>query len=211
MSQDTTAAEGTASVQVDNARFQRVLEALTLVALQNFEASRQHLGVQGEDAFGELEGVLEIFVRELEQATQEAEDAKQRANRLIAEQAKAIQALSTPIIEVWEDILTLPVVGTLDEARANDMTERLLRKVVDLRARCVIIDLTGVDVVDTQIASQLVKMTASARLLGSHCVITGIGPNVAITLAGLGLDFGDVPTMRNLKAGLQHCIEYLDG
>lgn len=203
--------DDTKLMQIEESRFRRVLEALTLVALQNFEESRQHLGVRAEDSFGELEGVLSIFVREYETATDEARRATEEAKRLIAEQAKAIRALSTPIIEVWDDILTLPVVGSLDEARATEMTERLLQHVVSLRSRCVIIDLTGVDFVDTLIASQLVKMTASARLLGSHCVITGIGPAVAITLAGLGLDFGDVPTMRNLKAGLQHCIEFLKG
>lgn len=196
-------------VTVSTERLNRMLKALSMVALQEFEAAAEHLGPMAEDPFGELEGALEVFVSELEQATSEANQATDQLERLVVTQERAIRALSTPIIDVWSGVLTLPVIGELDERRTREMTGRLLSRIVETGARCVIIDMTGVDMVDTMTASHLVGMTGSAQMLGCYCVITGIGPDVATTLSNLGISFGDIRTLRTLQDGLRHCIAYL--
>ena len=114
------------------------------------------------------------------------------------------------MIDIWEDVVTLPIVGTFDTERALEMTERLLQRIVSRSARCVIIDLTGVDVVDSMTADHLIRMTKAAQLLGTFCVVTGIGPDVARTLVDLGVDLGNLTTVRNLKEGLRACLSYLD-
>ncbi|MBK8714384.1 MAG: STAS domain-containing protein [Deltaproteobacteria bacterium] len=118
-----------------------------------------------------------------------------------------ISALSTPIIDVWEGVVTLPLVGVIDTQRAVEMTERLLARIVESGARAVIIDLTGVEVVDTATADHLVRLTRAAGLLGARCFVTGIGPNIARTLVGMGVDLGGVRTMRTLKEALRACID----
>jgi len=114
----------------------------------------------------------------------------------------ALDDLSTPVLELWDDVLALPVVGIVDTQRSVQMSERLLKEVTDRRARYVIIDLTGVDIVDTSTADRLFKLSRAVSLLGAECVMTGIQPNVAQTLVELGVEFGTLKTQRNLKRAL---------
>ena len=114
----------------------------------------------------------------------------------------ALDELSTPVLELWDDVLALPVVGIVDTQRSVQMAERLLKEVMERRAKYVIIDLTGVDIVDTSTADRLFKLSRAVSLLGSECVMTGIKPNVAQTLIDLGVEFGNMKTQRNLKRAL---------
>jgi rsbT co-antagonist protein RsbR len=125
---------------------------------------------------------------------------------MIELQRAAIKELSTPIIEVWEGVLCLPIVGVLDSARSAEMTEMLLRSIVDTKARCAIIDITGIQVMDTATADHFLRMAKAVRLLGAECVLTGINPNIAQTIVHMGVDLSDVVTHRSLRNALQHFV-----
>jgi rsbT co-antagonist protein RsbR len=115
-------------------------------------------------------------------------------------------ALTTPIIEVWDEVLCLPVIGTVDGARTAEMMQGLLESIVRQQARYAIVDLTGVRVVDTSTADHLIQLFQAARVLGVEGVLCGIRPAVAQTIVGLGLDLGAVKTMRTLRDALKWCI-----
>lgn len=122
-------------------------------------------------------------------------------------QRAAIRELSTPIIEVWEGVLCLPVVGVLDSSRSAEMTEALLTAIVEKKARCAIIDITGIQVMDTGTADHFLRMARAVRLLGSNCVLTGIHPNIAQTVVHMGVDLSDIVTHRTLRNALQSYVE----
>jgi rsbT co-antagonist protein RsbR len=122
--------------------------------------------------------------------------------QLVARLRAALDELSTPVLELWDDVLALPVVGLVDTQRSVQMSERLLKEVMERRARYVIVDLTGVEVVDTSTADRFLKLARAVSLLGAECVLTGIQPDVAQTLIELGVDFGGLKTQRNLKRAL---------
>lgn len=133
--------------------------------------------------------------------------AREEDNReLIARLRVAVEELSTPVLEIWEDVLALPVVGVVDTQRSAQMTERLLAEIVRSRSRHVIVDLTGVDVIDTSTADRFLQLARAVRLLGARCIVTGIQPAVAQTLVELGVEFGSLETHRNLKNALQACV-----
>lgn len=118
----------------------------------------------------------------------------------------AIDELSTPVLEVWKDVLTVPIVGVLDTQRSARMAERVLTEVVERRARHVIVDVTGVEVVDTATADQLIKMALGIRLLGSECIITGVQPAVAQTLVQLGVELRGFRSHRTLRSAIEYCM-----
>jgi rsbT co-antagonist protein RsbR len=124
----------------------------------------------------------------------------------IERQRAAIRELSTPIIEVWDGILCLPVVGVLDTSRSVEMTESLMRAILDNKARCVIIDITGIDVMDTRTADHFIRMAKALRHLGTTCFLTGIKPVIAQTIVDMGIDMSDVATRRNLRDALQEYV-----
>jgi len=126
----------------------------------------------------------------------------------IEAQRLAIRELSTPIMEVWDGILCLPIVGVMDSARSADMTEALLRMVVEKKALCTILDITGIEVMDTRTADHFIRMAKSVQLLGADCVLTGLNPGIAQTIVHMGVDMGDVVTYRSLRDALQ---EYMSG
>ncbi|HEX5417767.1 MAG TPA: STAS domain-containing protein [Chloroflexota bacterium] len=121
----------------------------------------------------------------------------------IAHQRKTISELATPVIQVWEGILALPIVGTLDTARAQEMTEDLLERIVETGSEIVILDITGVPVVDTSVAKHLLDTVAAARLLGSEVLIVGLTTRTALTLVHLGVDLSGIATRTTLAKGLQ--------
>jgi PAS domain S-box-containing protein len=124
---------------------------------------------------------------------------------LVATQQRAIAELGTPIIEVWQDILAVPVVSTLDPARAERLLDALLEAVSARQARFALLDLTGVETVDTHTAQHLVRVIEAVGLLGCEGLITGIRPSVAETLVALGVDLSKVRTLRSLKDALRFC------
>jgi rsbT co-antagonist protein RsbR len=117
---------------------------------------------------------------------------------VITRQQQDMVELSTPVVQLWEGILALPVIGTLDSARTQVVMESLLQKIVDTGAEIAIIDITGVATVDTLVAQHLLKTVAAARLMGAECIISGIRPQIAQTIVHLGVDLGDVITKSTL-------------
>jgi rsbT co-antagonist protein RsbR len=122
-------------------------------------------------------------------------------------QRVAIRELSTPIIEVWQGVLCLPVVGVLDSTRAAEMTEGLLRGIVEKKTRCAIIDITGIQVMDTGTADHFLRMARAVKLLGAECVLTGINPQIAGTIVQMGVDLSDIITHRTLRNALQDFVD----
>ncbi|MFO0738124.1 MAG: STAS domain-containing protein [Labilithrix sp.] len=121
-------------------------------------------------------------------------------------QRAAIRELSTPIIEVWEGVLCLPVVGVLDSTRSAEMTEQLLSAIVEKKAECAIIDITGIQVMDTGTADHFLRMARAVRLLGANCLLTGINPAIAQTIIHMGVDLSGVVTHRTMRNALQRYV-----
>lgn len=145
--------------------------------------------------------------RDVERRTAELVASEEAKTTLIERLRYAIDELSTPVLEVWDDVLVTPVIGVIDSRRMADMVQKLLAEIVRTQAQYVIVDLTGVDLVDTKTADHLIKMVRKAELIGARCMLTGIQPSVAQTLVDIGVDFGRLTTLRNLKHGLQRSMQ----
>lgn len=200
------------------ARLKRIEAVLTKVADGDFD-QKIELG-ETEDALGSLEMGLNFMLLDLK-AMEDANRQKEQQllnqttdleEKLItiAEQAEAIRELSTPVMEIWEGILVLPVVGVVDTKRSMDIMNNLLAAIVSNEARVVLIDITGVEVVDTRTADYLLKISRAANLLGTRCLLTGLSPAVAQTLVEIGVNLAELRTLRNLKDGLMDGLRYLE-
>ena len=209
----THAVERDSQSVVDDAHVRQVLEDLSRTrAQQGFSAHetatfvfslkqpifarlRQQLGKDAEALAaaswdtGMLLDRLGLFTTELYQRSRE---------EVIARQHEEMLELSTPVISVWDGILALPVIGTLDSARTQVVMENLLQRIVATGSGIAIIDITGVPTVDTVTAQHLLKTVAAARLMGADCIISGIRPQIAQTIVHLGVDLGDVQTKATL-------------
>jgi rsbT co-antagonist protein RsbR len=117
---------------------------------------------------------------------------------IIARQQQELLELSTPVVRLWENVLALPMIGTLDSARTQIVMESLLQEIVDTGASIAIIDITGVPTVDTLVAQHLLKTVAAARLMGADCIISGIRPQIAQTIVHLGVELNEVVTKATL-------------
>jgi len=209
-----------ATVTVTQQRIQRMIDVLSLISLDELDPALTTIEASGQtDVVAYLEESLNVFVRELAESKQDRDvhiaRLEERSLELAAKletierQREAIRAMSTPVIELWDEIVTLPIVGTVDTERAQEMTTRLLDAVGRGGYRCVILDLTGVDIVDTSTADHFIQMMRSAQLLGAYCVVTGVSPEIAQTLVQVGADLGGIRTLRTLKDGLKACMQYL--
>jgi rsbT co-antagonist protein RsbR len=128
----------------------------------------------------------------------------------VERQRQAISELQTPVMQVWDRILALPIIGSVDTARTQEMSEALLQKVVDTGAEIVLLDITGVPVMDTAVAKHLLEMVTAARLLGAEVMIVGMSTRVAITLVHLGIDLSGIMTRTTLAKGLELAFAHLD-
>ncbi len=124
----------------------------------------------------------------------------------VEQQRAAIRSLSTPIIEVWNGVLCLPVVGVMDTARSAEMTSSLLQTIVEKETRYAIIDITGIDVMDTRTVDHFIRMAKAIRLLGAECALTGLNPHIAQTVVHMGLDLSDIVTHRSLRDALYRYV-----
>ncbi|MFC1706872.1 PAS domain S-box protein [Planctomycetota bacterium] len=137
-----------------------------------------------------------------------AEEQLRRATAELIEQQKlAIQELSTPVIQVWDKILVLPLIGTVDTVRAKQLIEHLLEEIARRQPEVVIIDITGVPVVDTTVARSLTSTVQAARMLGAECVVTGVNPEIAQTLIRAGVSLTGIKTKGRLQNGLSFAFE----
>src|SRR5262249_26071524 len=129
--------------------------------------------------------------------------------RVIREQQEAIRELSTPVLQVRERLLILPMIGLIDPHRARQLTEQLLRAIRANRAKVVVIDITGVAVMDASVANHLVQTVDSARLLGARVIVTGLSPEIAQTLVNIGVDLGKMNTVGDLQGGIEEAERVL--
>ncbi|HYC43299.1 MAG TPA: STAS domain-containing protein [Noviherbaspirillum sp.] len=118
--------------------------------------------------------------------------------QVILRQQQELLELSTPVVQLWKDVLAVPLIGTLDSARTQVVMENLLQKIIDTGASIAIVDITGVPTVDTLVAQHLLKTVAAARLMGADCIISGIRPQIAQTIVHLGVNLEDVITKATL-------------
>ena len=141
------------------------------------------------------------------------EDLKRTVRRALEhrEQRRRITELSSPVVEIWDGVLLVPLVGTLDDARAAQMSGALLEAVRSEGARVVLVDITGCTVVDTYTAAHLINTVRSVRLLGAQTVITGVSAHVASDLIKLGVRLEDITTRRRLADGLRLALELVNG
>jgi rsbT co-antagonist protein RsbR len=132
----------------------------------------------------------------------------QRAREdVIRRQQQELLELSTPVVKLWEGVLALPLIGTLDSARTQVVMESLLEKIVETGSPIAIIDITGVPTVDTLVAQHLLKTVAAARLMGADCIISGIRPQIAQTIVHLGVDLGDVATKATMADAVAQALD----
>ena len=127
----------------------------------------------------------------------------QERERVIRDQQEAIRVLSTPVLQVRERLLILPIIGVIDPQRARQLTEQLLQGIRTNRAKVVVIDITGVPVMDATVANHLVQTVEAARLLGATVIITGLSPEIAQTLVTIGVDLGKMNTVGDLQGGIE--------
>lgn len=123
--------------------------------------------------------------------------------QIIARQQEEMLELSTPVVKLWDGILALPMIGTLDSGRTQTVMETLLQRIVETNSEIAIIDITGVPTVDTLVAQHLIKTVTAARLMGAECIISGIRPQIAATIVHLGVDLGNVVTKATLADAFQ--------
>ena len=160
-----------------------------------FAALREEFGSDPQ-ALGDEIWLATLLLDKLGLVTAEAH--QKTREEVILRQQRELLELSTPVVRLWENILALPLIGTLDSARTQVVMQNLLDAIVQTRSDFAIIDITGVPVVDTLVAQHLLKTVAAARLMGADCLISGIRPQIAQTIIHLGVDLSDVSTKATL-------------
>jgi rsbT co-antagonist protein RsbR len=189
---------------VSEDRIADILIILSEVSCSNFTTRLPEL--EESDPFSTLYAAINEMADSLAHASEHAEryqnELSEKINT-IEEQRAAIRELSTPVIEVWEGVLCLPIVGVMDTTRGAEMTEVLLRTVIEKNARCAIIDVTGIEVMDTGTADHFLRAARAVRLLGTECVLTGISPNIAQTIVHMGAELSGLTTYRSLRDALK--------
>jgi rsbT co-antagonist protein RsbR len=165
----------------------------------------------------ELVGDPEALVREMNYFTRlldkvglvMVENYIRSREEIIRQQREDMVELSTPVIKVWDKILTLPIIGTLDSRRAQLMTEGLLQKIVETGSVIAILDITGVKTMDTLVANHLIKTVTAARLMGARCILTGVSPAIAQTMVQLGIDLSQITTRAQMADGIELALEMI--
>ncbi len=157
--------------------------------------------------FSSINELISALGTEQEQSGAFRRDLEEKLET-VDQQRAAIKNLSTPIIEVWQGVLCLPVVGVMDTARSAEMTSGLLQAIVEKGAKYAIIDITGIDVMDTRTVDHFIRMAKAIRLLGAECALTGLNPHIAQTIVQMGLELSDIVTHRSLRDALYRYVAH---
>jgi rsbT co-antagonist protein RsbR len=165
-----------------------------------FDLAQQKAGHDGK-RLAEFLWTLTILLDKLGLYTTEVYQESREA--IIHRQQQELMELSTPVVQLWDEVLALPLIGTLDSERTQVVMESLLQRVVETGARIAIIDITGVPTVDTLVAQHLMKTVAATRLMGADCIISGIRPQIAQTIVHLGVNLNDIITKATLADAFQ--------
>lgn len=188
---------------------ERVVDALLALSRVSLGDPGVQLDTDGPRAlsalFGRMNELLTSLGAEREQSASFRRELEEKLT-MVEQQRAAIRELSTPIIEVWKGVLCLPVVGVMDTARSSEMATSLLKAVVEKGADFTIIDITGIEVMDTRTVDHLVRLAKAVRLVGAECVLTGVAPHIAQTITHMGVEFSDVVTHRSLRHALQSYV-----
>jgi rsbT co-antagonist protein RsbR len=199
-------------IVVSNERVERILEIFASVTAGDYSQTVE-VSEEEEDDFTPVEVSTNFMIEQLvyEREQNETRQAELERNLdTILKQRQAIEELSTPIIKIWERVLVLPLIGSLDTRRSQNLTDALLTTIAATQTKVAILDITGVAGVDSAVANHLLKTVSSVKLLGAQCVITGIRPEVAQTIVHLGVELTDVRTLSDLAAGLKWALDYLN-
>jgi rsbT co-antagonist protein RsbR len=188
----------TAQVSSELAALRRPVEKLLLADLPE-DASAEHAR-DCATTLTVLMGTLRVVVMQT---------ALSEGQALIDRQRLQLLEVATPVIKLWDGIVAVPLIGTLDSARSQVVMETLLESVVEQQARYAILDITGVPTVDSLVAQHLMKTVAAARLMGAECIVSGIRPAIAQTMVHLGLDLGTVVTRASLADALGYVLHQL--
>jgi rsbT co-antagonist protein RsbR len=164
-----------------------------------FEAAMADTGRTAQSTASDLWGITEL----LDQLGLHTVKTYQRSREdLINRQQEDMMEMSTPVIKLWDGILAIPLIGTLDSARTQIVMESLLRRIVETESQIAIIDITGVPTVDTLVAQHLIKTVTALRLMGADCIVSGVRPQIAQTIVHLGVDLQNITTKANLADAL---------
>jgi rsbT co-antagonist protein RsbR len=165
---------------------------------------------RAEDALARANEELEEHAARLEDEvaarTRELDERDAENRRLIARLQSSVEALSSPVLEVWRDVLAMPLIGSIDRERAAHLTTRLLAELSRTRARHAILDLTGAEIGDTDALAALLGLIRAARMIGAECIVTGVQPATAQALVQLGVGLTGIETRRNLQQALQKIV-----
>jgi rsbT co-antagonist protein RsbR len=174
----------------------RVMEAVRSSIRRHLFAELRADGSRLEETLGAMNVFFDLVMRII------GEQYLAARERTIRQQQDEIHELSTPVLELSEGLLLLPIVGVVDSHRARQMTEQLLNAVREHRAKVVVVDITGVPAVDTMVANHLVQATEAARLLGAASIVTGLSAEVAQTMVKIGINLSGLNTVGNLRGGI---------
>src|SRR5947209_1974106 len=184
-------------------------EVVGIVLLLRDVLARSLFGKYHED-FDKLNRILDAYEPAANRiANTVAVGFVQERERIIRQQQEAIRELSTPVLQVRERLLILPIIGVIDPQRARQLTEQLLRAIRTNRAKVVVIDITGVAAMDSNVANHLVQTVEAARLLGATVIVTGLSPEIAQTLVTIGVDLSEMATVGDLQGGIEEAERLL--
>ncbi|MDI3320688.1 STAS domain-containing protein [Pinibacter soli] len=212
---------------IESADFENVYEILSGISITR---ARQGFSPRetGTFVFSLKDALFETLQQELKSDPVALYDATMKVNKLIdsfgivtfetfikgreeviLRQTDEITEISTPVIRVWDGILALPIIGTLDSARTQVVMESLLQEIVNTSSSIAILDISGVPAVDSLVAQHLIKTVSATRLMGAECIISGIRPEIAQTVVHLGIDLSNVITKSSLSSALKHAFSVL--
>ena len=187
----------------DMEEFVRYLQFMQNVMIEDLGRDAEITPEQTRETLLLLAGVFNDIILDVYRVYLE-----QKESTIEAQQAE-LREISTPITEIWDGVLTLPIIGTLDSSRTMVVMEKLLGRIEQDRARVVLMDVTGVMAIDSQVSHHLVQMIRAIGLMGARPVLTGIRPEIARALTSLNIDLGDVTTRATLAEGLKEAFHWL--
>jgi len=199
-----------------------------IVAMEMGDADRR-VGTEEDDEVGELSRAFDRMLNEVRRSRAELEEYNLNLETQIEERTGKLteseeylkelvdklrisqEGLSAPVVQIWDRILALPLIGSIDEQRVGTIMETLLSEITKTQSDVVILDVTGVHEIDTYVTSQLLRIVAAAQLLGADCIVTGVRPESAQTIVELGIDMSEIVTRRTLHEGLQYALKLTGG
>jgi rsbT co-antagonist protein RsbR len=187
-------------------RLERMEDVVASAAAMELEV---RIETEEEDELASTESAINVLLEDfcalLEERDKAEQDLSEKLETIQAQQ-EAINELSTPVIKVWDNLLVLPIIGTLDSQRTQRMMESLLQQIVDTGSKMAILDITGAPIVDTMVANHLLKTITAARLMGAECILSGISPSIAQTIVHLGIDLSGIKTKSTMMEAMKYAI-----